>query len=70
MRCSRSRFGAIRFGGFPGVLGVSSHSLYKWMKLFADPAPKVPGVDLESENRRLKRELARVPEERDILKMG
>lgn len=51
-------------------LGVSSHSLYKWMKLFADPAPKVPGVDLESENRRLKRELARVAEERDILKMG
>jgi transposase len=49
-------------------LGVSSHSLYKWMKLFADPAPKVPNVDLESENRRLKRELARVTEERDILK--
>jgi transposase-like protein len=49
-------------------LGVSSHSLYKWMKLFADRAPKVPNVDLESENRRLKRELARVTEERDILK--
>ena len=49
-------------------LGVSSHSLYKWMKLFADPAPKAPSVDLESENRRLKRELARVTEERDILK--
>jgi transposase-like protein len=49
-------------------LGVSSHSLYKWMKLFAGRAPKVPNVDLESENRRLKRELARVTEERDILK--
>lgn len=38
------------------------------MKLFADPAPKVPSVDHEAENRRLKRELARVTEERDILK--
>jgi len=25
-------------------LGVSTHSLYKWMKLFGEPAPK-PGVD-------------------------
>jgi transposase len=49
-------------------LGVSSHSLYKWMKLFAEPSPMVLGVDHEAENRRLKRELARVTEERDILK--
>lgn len=49
-------------------LGVSTHSLYKWVKLFAEPAPKAGGVDLEAENRRLKRELARVTEERDILK--
>ena len=49
-------------------LGVSSHSLYKWMKLFAEPAPRASGVDHEAENRRLKRELARVTEERDILK--
>ena len=48
-------------------LGVSTHSLYKWLKLFAEPSPK-PGVDHEAENRRLKRELARVTEERDILK--
>jgi transposase len=48
-------------------LGVSTHSLYKWLKLFAEPSSK-PGVDLEAENRRLKRELARVTEERDILK--
>lgn len=48
-------------------LGVSTHSLYKWMKLFGEPALK-PGVDHEAENRRLKRELARVTEERDILK--
>ena len=38
------------------------------MKLFADPAQKTPGVDHEAENLRLKRELARVTEERDILK--
>lgn len=49
-------------------LGVSSHSLYKWLKLFGEPVAKPAGVDLEAENRRLKRELARVTEERDILK--
>ena len=49
-------------------LGVSTYSLYKWLRLFAEPASKANGVDLESENRRLKRELARVTEERDILK--
>jgi transposase len=49
-------------------LGVSSHSLYKWLRLFAEPAPKLGSIDHEAENRRLKRELARVTEERDILK--
>lgn len=49
-------------------MGVSTHSLYKWMKLFGDPGPKKPDADHEAENRRLKRELARVTEERDILK--
>ena len=49
-------------------LGVSSHSLYKWLRLFAEPAPKLGSIDLDAENRRLKRELARVTEERDILK--
>ena len=49
-------------------LGVSSHLLYKWMKQFADPAPKAGSVDHEAENRQLKRELIRVTEERDILK--
>jgi hypothetical protein len=38
------------------------------MKLFAEPASKASGVDHEAENRRLKRELARVTEEREILK--
>jgi transposase len=57
-------------GWFSQRLGVSSHSLYKWMKLFTEPAPKAPGVDHEAENRRLKRELAWVTEERDILRKG
>ena len=48
-------------------LGVSKYSLFKWLQLFGEPVPK-PGVDHEAENRRLKRELARVTEERDILK--
>ena len=51
-------------------LGVSSHSLYKWLKLFLEPVSKSVGVDHEAENRRLKRELARVTEELDILKKG
>ena len=49
-------------------LGVSTHSLYKWMKLFEEPVSKANSIDHEAENRRLKRELARVTEERDILK--
>ena len=32
-------------------LGVSTHSLYKWLKLFGEPSPK-PGVDHEAKNRR------------------
>jgi transposase len=51
-------------------LGLSSHALYKWLRLFAEAAPKSSGIDHEAENRRLKRELARVTEERDILKKG
>lgn len=49
-------------------LGVSTHSLYKWMKLFTMPSSKADSADHEAENRRLKRELARMTEERDILK--
>ena len=51
-----------------GRLGVSTYSLYKWMKLYAKPASQALSVDHEAENRRLKRELARMTEERDILK--
>ena len=69
----RDAVNQIRVRGYPvrevsQRLGVSSHSLYKWLRLFAEPAPKVGGIDHEAENRRLKRELARVTEERDILK--
>ena len=46
-------------------LGVSPHSLYAWKKKFSQPAG---GDDKDAEIRRLKRELSRVTEERDILK--
>ena len=38
------------------------------MKQYAKAASRASGVDHEAENRRLKRELARMTEERDILK--
>lgn len=34
-------------------LGVSSHSLYKWLGLFAEPALKLDSIDHEAESRRL-----------------
>lgn len=50
-------------------LGISSKSLYGWKKLFSKP-PKQrrEELDLQAENARLKRELKRVQQERDILK--
>ena len=48
-------------------LGVSQHSLYEWKKKFAKP-PGSDGGDKDAEIQRLKRELTRVTEERDILK--
>jgi transposase len=47
-------------------LGVSAHSLYEWRKKYALEVSK--GGDQADEVRQLKRELARVTEERDILK--
>ncbi|SMD12549.1 transposase [Rhizobium sp. RU36D] len=47
-------------------LGVSQHSLYEWKKKFA--ASNGKGNDEAEEIRRLKKELTRVTEERDILK--
>jgi len=50
-------------------LGVSAHSLYQWLKRY-DPkrATPVESADQQAEIRRLKAELKRVTEERDILK--
>ncbi len=50
-------------------LGVTTHSLYAWKKQFGpDSAEHVEKVSAEREIRRLKKELKRVTEERDILK--
>ena len=49
-------------------LGVSTHSLYAWIKRYSAPPGTVAKDDQSSEIRRLKQELARVTEERDILK--
>jgi transposase len=49
-------------------LGVSTHSLYAWVKRFSKQSDS-GGEDVQAtEIRRLKRELSRVTEERDILK--
>ena len=50
-------------------LGVSTKSLYTWKAQFAKPAKvREAEADLADELRRVKKELARVTEERDILK--
>lgn len=50
-------------------LGVSQHSLYQWIKARQQPAGAIQAQASQSEElRRLKAELKRVTEERDILK--
>jgi transposase len=50
-------------------LGVSIHSLYTWTKRYGMPEEARKAVDSQAdEMRRLKAELKRVTEERDILK--
>jgi len=50
-------------------LGVCTKSIYDWCKLYGQPEAHRDAVDAQlAENRRLKSELARVIEERDILK--
>jgi transposase len=50
-------------------LGVSQHSLYEWIKRFSlPPAERAEARGQQEEIRRLKAELRRVTEERDILK--
>ena len=50
-------------------LGISKKSLYDWIKKFSKPArEREAEADLRAENARLKRELKRTQQERDILK--
>ncbi len=50
-------------------LGITTHSLYAWIKKFGtDSAEYQAKSDEQAEIRRLKKELKRVTEERDILK--
>ena len=50
-------------------LGVSQHSLYQWVKLYGEPESDRREVQSQQDElRRLKAELKRVTEERDILK--
>ena len=51
-------------------LGVTSKSLYDWVQRFYKPDKnKAEDAKLEVENRRLKADMARVTEERDILNL-
>ena len=50
-------------------LGISTKSLYTWRAQFSQPRKQITEATAQaSEIRRLKNELARVSEERDILK--
>ncbi len=50
-------------------LGVSTYSLYAWKKRYDRPRAEAKASDVQAaEIRRLKQELARATEERDILK--
>jgi transposase len=49
-------------------LGTTTHSLYAWLKKYASPSAKSSHGDEQVEISRLKAELRRVTEERDILK--
>ncbi|BAK75876.1 transposase IS3/IS911 family protein [Pseudogulbenkiania sp. NH8B] len=50
-------------------LGVSAHSLYQWLKCYDPKCAKLAeSADPQAEIRRLKAELKRMTEERDILK--
>jgi transposase len=50
-------------------LGTTTHSLYLWLKKYGEPIPRqADKADLTVENARLKADLKRMTEERDILK--
>ncbi|MEN9780734.1 MAG: hypothetical protein RL014_1882 [Pseudomonadota bacterium] len=61
--------GGHRVADVAARLGVSQHSLYEWIKQRrAVPADRQEQASQSEEVRRLKAELKRVTEERDILK--
>ena len=50
-------------------LGVTTNSLYKWVQRYGESPERAEAIRVEkAENQRLKKELKRVTEERDILK--
>lgn len=50
-------------------LGISTKTLYAWLKRFSKPTKaRVEDQDLRAENARLKRELKRLEQERNLLK--
>ncbi len=50
-------------------LGMTTHSLYTWIKKFGpDSREHITKTDEQAEIRRLKKELKRTTEERDLLK--
>jgi transposase len=50
-------------------LGVSTHSLYAWVKKYEQPEPvRLAAADQQVTIKKLQAELKRVTEERDILK--
>jgi len=50
-------------------LGTTTHSLYNWLKRYGPQSPRQANqIDDQAEIARLKSELRRVTEERDILK--
>ncbi len=50
-------------------LGTTTHSLYAWLKRYGEPNPQQANKpDVEIELAKLKSDLRRVTEERDILK--
>jgi len=50
-------------------LGISTHSLYVWKRRYGESPERAAQIKVDHvENQRLKKELKRVTEERDILK--
>ena len=50
-------------------LGTTTHSLYIWLKKYGEPNPRqADKADLAAENARLKADLKRMTQQRDILK--